>query len=142
MKKVIKEDESKAEKQEKSMKQDDTKAEKIVNPLTQLPSRKKQRYAYIPLQILSDPTGTDGAWRGWSCIWLAHLMREAFKSSVSISNMLQQKSKGTKTESLGKLKKRGKYDTRREGKHWWKTSKDDAWNWLRSETEKPLQINL
>ena len=93
-------------------------------------------YSYIPLQILSDPTGTEGAWRGWSCIWLAHLMREAFKSSVLISDSihkLKNKSLEEKSRIDGKLKKRGKYDTRREGKYWWKTSSEDAWKLLRAD---------
>ena len=98
--------------------------------------KENKGYSYIPLQILSDPTGTQGAWRGWSCIWLAHLMREAFKSSVLISDSitkLKNKSLEEKSKSDGKLKKRGKYDTRREGKYWWKTSSEDAWNLLRAD---------
>ena len=98
--------------------------------------KENNEYSYIPLQILSDPTGTEGAWRGWSCIWLAHLMREAFKSSVLISDSLtklKNKSLEEKSRIDGKLKKRGKYDTRREGKYWWKTSSEDAWKLLRAD---------
>ena len=98
--------------------------------------KENKGYSYIPLQILSDPTGTEGAWRGWSCIWLAHLMREAVKSSVLISDSitkLRNKSIEEKSKIDGKLKKRGKYDTRREGKYWWKTSSEDAWNLLRAD---------
>ena len=101
---------------------------------SQCTSRPKNKYAYIPLQIISDPTGTDGAWRSWSCIWLAHLMRQALQTTLLISNSiskLQQELSETKSRNVRTLKKRGKYDTRREGKYWWKTSSEDAWRLLR-----------
>ena len=88
-----------------------------------------REYAYIPLQILSDPTGTDGAWRGWSCIWLSHLMRETFRTLVSISDdlsTLDPESWEIKLRCLEKLEKRGRYDTKRKEKYWWKTSSEDT----------------
>ena len=39
----------------------------------------------IPLQFNSDIYGRGGAWREWSCIWLAHLLYNAI-ASVSIES--------------------------------------------------------
>ena len=97
--------------------------------LTQLVPKLNRRYAYIPLQIPSDLTGTDGAWRGWSCIYLSYLMREAFNTLAFISDNLSTLHSNLQMKSgcLGNLKKRGKYDTRRQGKYWWKISSEDTY---------------
>ena len=42
----------------------------------------------VPLSIQSDIFGRSGAWRAWSCIWLAHLIHNAIESIPMMSGTL------------------------------------------------------
>ena len=42
----------------------------------------------VPLSIQSDIFGRSGAWRAWSCVWLAHLIHNAIESIPMMSGTL------------------------------------------------------
>ena len=42
----------------------------------------------VPLSIQSDIFGRSGAWRAWSCVWLAHLIHNAIESIPIMSGTL------------------------------------------------------
>ena len=42
----------------------------------------------VPLSIQSDIFGRSGAWRAWSCVWLAHLIHNAIESIPMMSDTL------------------------------------------------------
>ena len=42
----------------------------------------------VPLSVQSDIFGRAGAWRAWSCIWLAHLIHDAIDSIPMMSGTL------------------------------------------------------
>ena len=90
------------------------------------PMKSKVRYQItLPLTSPSDTFGNTGAWRIWTGLWLAHLLRKTI-SSMSIFKMSALKSIQHSTQQKGSrcaygkaLKKRGQYWTRRPGKYCW-----------------------
>ena len=50
---------------------------------------KKTRYIYVvPYSVQSDIFGRSGAWRAWSCIWLAHLIQKGIETIPPMSGTL------------------------------------------------------
>ena len=46
-------------------------------------------YIYVvPFSVQSDIFGRSGAWRAWSCIWLAHLIQKGIESIPTMSGTL------------------------------------------------------
>ena len=46
-------------------------------------------YIYVvPFSVQSDIFGRSGAWRVWSCIWLAHLIQKGIESIPTMSGTL------------------------------------------------------
>ena len=83
-------------------------------------NRKNSAYICVPWQCNSDITGRGGAWREWSGIWLAHLLRKSIES-LSMDGYWKYKheSWAIMANFIGKLRKRNKYNTRRKD-FWWK----------------------
>ena len=86
-----------------------------------------QDYICIPLPFDSDINGKGGAWRVWSCILLAHLIKDAMKLPGVDPNLIevvcdQSIVKISKSYSYGKLYKRGKYQTKCPKKYFWQKS--------------------
>ena len=84
---------------------------------TQVEVPLKDRSLCIPLQYCSDD-GKGGAWRVWSCIWLAHLLERSLKL-VDVKSFLFPLRSHAKWKVLRKIKKHGKHITRRKGNYWW-----------------------
>ena len=84
---------------------------------TQVEVPLKDRSLCIPLQYCADD-GKGGAWRVWSCIWLAHLL-ERSRKLVDIKSLLFPLPSHAKWKVLKKVKKHGKHITRRKGNYWW-----------------------
>ena len=91
------------------------------------PTQENLHYICIPLPFDSDINGTGGAWRVWSCILLAHLIKDAMKSACSEPNLIEVISRQSdaqilKSNMYGKLYKRGKYQTKCPKKYCWQRS--------------------
>ena len=87
-------------------------------------------YTCIPLPFDSDINGQGGAWRAWSCILIAHLVKDAIQLASKKCNFLENKSQQSdlrirKSNLYGKLYKRGKYQTKCPKKYHWKVSLSD-----------------
>ena len=74
-------------------------------------------YMYIPSHF-SNPY-INGNYNIWNCMWLSHLLKGVMESLPTKLLLLRSKRPDI-WNFVGKLKKRGKYDTRRKGKYWWK----------------------
>ena len=90
-------------------------------------TEENQHYICIPLPFDSDINGTGGAWRVWSCILLAHLIKDAIKTACSEPNLIevvsgQSNEQILKSNLYGKLYKRGKYQTKCPKKYCWQRS--------------------
>ena len=89
-------------------------------------NKKNQHYICVPWQLNSDITGRGGAWAFWSGIWLSHLLKKAIESlpmkHIGIDEIDKDlkilKSWKVKANFIGKLKKRGKFDNRRNDFGW------------------------
>ena len=84
---------------------------------TQVEALRNDRSVCIPLQYYEDD-GKGGAWRVWSCIWLANLLERSLKL-VDVKSFLFPLRSHTKWKVLRKIKKHGKHITRRKGNYWW-----------------------
>ena len=84
---------------------------------TQVEVPQNDRSLCIPLQYCADD-GKGGAWRVWSCIWLARLLERSLKL-VDIKSLLFPLPSHAKWKVLKKVKKHGKHITRRKGNYWW-----------------------
>ena len=86
-----------------------------------------QDYIVIPLPDLID---NGGAWRVWSCILLAHLIKDEMNLVIEEPNLAPaianpSQSRANNTNFYGKLFKRGKYQTRCPKKYFWQRSLSD-----------------
>ena len=81
----------------------------------------------IPLQSCSDICDTGDVWRAWSCIILAHLLRNtlvALSKKTTNTSSKEGESENIRTYRTRNLKQRGRYLTRRKtGKHSWQKLK-------------------
>ena len=83
-------------------------------------NRKKTVYICVPWFCNSHIPGRDGAWREWSGIWLAHLLRKSIESlSMDGHRKTKHDTWAIMANFIGKLRKRTKYTSRRND-FWWK----------------------
>ena len=83
----------------------------------------ESKFHYIvPLQSLSETVDRGDSWRIWSCIRLAYLIRDTIISLSNGSTTEDSNNVPTNNKYLrafgGRLKRRGRYLTRREGRCW------------------------
>ena len=108
----------------------------VPNTAQTKPMNSKVRYQItLPLTSPSDTFGNTGAWRIWTGLWLAHLLRKTICSIKTIATRIAKQSslseeilksiqhsqqhKGSRCAYGKALKKRGQYWTRRPGKYCW-----------------------
>ena len=80
-------------------------------------TQENQHHICIPLPFDSDINGTGGAWRVWSCILLAYLIKDAIKSVCNEPKLIEVVSRQSdaqilKSNMYGKLYKRTMEDTK------------------------------
>ena len=83
---------------------------------------------WIPLLSDADIYDKGDAWRTWSCIYLAYLLRDAIESlskePMRKSSVKPGKRLECRVNPDAQIAQRGNYLTRRPGKYWWKTLRD------------------
>ena len=83
-------------------------------------SRQKKPTACIPFQSMADILDKQDSWRTWSCIRLAHLLKDAAViQAITATNRIMEMKNWRRENGL---KRRGRYLTRRQGKYCWQNA--------------------
>ena len=82
-------------------------------------------YVFIPFPVDCDLNYSGDAWKVWGCLYLSHLLKRAFELSTHntvCSDEIPENHESWKIKAhfISCMRKRGNYNTRREGQYWWK----------------------